>query len=144
MKASFHLLYGIIIGMLIIACTGSDSDVETASATNTASNEENVASATNTASNPSNSSRITNTITPTANPAPTKKEVKVMFASDGNFDEKTLLYKNALWWKTSDRNYSSSLVNMYASGWRGSEVVKTNASAETFQLLVFFEREVKG
>jgi hypothetical protein len=36
MKASTHLFYGIIIGVLICACTGSNSDSESATQTNTA------------------------------------------------------------------------------------------------------------
>tara|TARA_Y100000588_G_scaffold388686_1_gene489506 strand:+ start:1013 stop:1324 length:312 start_codon:yes stop_codon:yes gene_type:complete len=36
MKSSIHLFYGIIIGVLICACTGSNSDNESATPTNTA------------------------------------------------------------------------------------------------------------
>ena len=74
MKASFHLLYGIIIGMLIIACTGSDSDVETESATNSART-------TNSASNQENGASATNTATPTSSIADQKqfKEVQIVY-----------------------------------------------------------------
>ena len=49
MKSSIHLFYGIIIGVLICACAGSNSDNESATPTNSVSNQENVASSTNTA-----------------------------------------------------------------------------------------------
>ena len=52
LKPSIHLIYGIIIGILLMACSGSDNTTS-----NTASNQENTASTTNTAT-PTNSSGI--------------------------------------------------------------------------------------
>tara|TARA_B100001094_G_C17598766_1_gene515497 strand:+ start:126 stop:545 length:420 start_codon:yes stop_codon:yes gene_type:complete len=62
MKPSIHLIYGIIIGILLMACSGSDNTTS-----NTASNQENIASTTNTA-------------TPTSSHASQKQFKEVTFA----------------------------------------------------------------
>ena len=132
MKNKIHLFYGIIIGILLCACVGGTSDTE--------NETENTATNTNQVSDQNENLVATKTEIPTSNSLPFKKEVKTMFGADEDFDEDSSLFPSVSNWKYGITSNSSSLAKMYKDGWRIVEVVKTNASAQNFQLLVVFER----
>jgi hypothetical protein len=74
----------------------------------------------------------------TAAEAAGKKVVASGFSGDFE-DADTPIYATVKAWQTGNAAASSTLSNLVAEGWDIKQVVKTNGSAQTIQLLFIFE-----
>jgi hypothetical protein len=158
MKPSIHLLYGIIIGMLLFACTGSDSTNENTSnnsgdSTSNSikpSKQANSTSASSVTPTPSKQANSASSVTPTASPTP--KQVEIYFAdwdehvsskyatSPASKDATSPIYKFLDWKTDNEKDSKTTIKEKYAEGWKLSQIVKTNASATTWQMMLVFEK----
>lgn len=136
MKPSIHLIYGIVIGMLLFACTGSDSTNE-----NTSNNSGDSTSNSIKPSKQANSTSVS-TVTPTASPTP--KKVEIYFADWNEYvftkDATSPIYKFLDWKTDNEKDSKTTIKEKYAEGWKLSQIVKTNASAQTWQMMLVFEK----